>query len=246
MGFSTKTWLGSVTLSGLLLVGSMPVATVASQPAPVSAQRLQTTQISTGTYAKVVHKDLKWVPQDVLAKPVATEPQKEAIIVAVASATSQSKSSAQKPEAEKKKAVPQRPVQVAQVPSQQASRGSSSSDGVDLVSQALSLQGVPYVFGGSSRNGFDCSGFTQYVFNGSGISLPRTSYSQFGVGSSVSKNQLQPGDLVFFTTYSKGASHVGIYVGGGNFVHASDNGVRTTSLSESYYANRYLGARRVR
>ena len=235
-----------MTLSGLLLVGSMPAATIAAQSGPVSAQRLQITQISTGTYAKVVHKDLKWVPQDVLAKPVVAEPQKAAVVVAVAPATSQSKPAAQKPEAVKKKAVPQRPVQVAQVPSQQASRGGSSSDGADLVSWALSLRGVPYVFGGSSKNGFDCSGFTQYVFKASGISLPRTSYSQFGVGSSVSKNQLQPGDLVFFTTYSKGASHVGIYVGGGNFVHASDNGVRTTSLSESYYANRYLGARRVR
>jgi cell wall-associated NlpC family hydrolase len=136
-----------------------------------------------------------------------------------------------------------KPVQVAAAPQQQQV---SRSDSSALVQNALSLVGVPYVFGGTSRSGFDCSGFTLYVFKGSGISLPRTSSSQFNVGSSVSRAQLQSGDLVFFTTYASGASHVGIYIGGGNFVHASNSGVRTTSLSDSYYAARYLGARRVR
>jgi cell wall-associated NlpC family hydrolase len=109
----------------------------------------------------------------------------------------------------------------------------------------MSLIGIPYAFGGTSRSGFDCSGYTQYVFKGSGVSLPRTSYAQFGIGSAVSRDQLQPGDLVFFSTYDKGASHVGIYVGGGSFVHASNSGVKTTSLSDSYYESRYVGARRV-
>jgi len=126
------------------------------------------------------------------------------------------------------------------------SRGSSGSSSSSLVNRALSLQGTSYVFGGTSQKGFDCSGFTKYVYAGSGISLPRTSYAQFSSGTAVSKNDLQSGDLVFFTTYAKGASHVGIYIGGGRFVHASNpsSGVKTSSLSDSFYSSRYLGARR--
>ncbi|AFM40703.1 cell wall-associated hydrolase, invasion-associated protein [Desulfosporosinus acidiphilus SJ4] len=125
------------------------------------------------------------------------------------------------------------------------SRGSSNGDS-SLVGRALSLEGTPYVFGGSSRSGFDCSGFTKYVYANSGISLPRTSYAQFASGNPVSKNDLRPGDLVFFTTYTSGASHVGIYMGGGRFIHASNpnSGIEVSSLSDSFYASRYLGARR--
>ncbi len=119
-----------------------------------------------------------------------------------------------------------------------------SSGTSTIVDRALGLQGTRYVFGGSSSSGFDCSGFTKYVFAGSGISLPRTSFDQFASGVAVGKNDLLPGDLVFFTTYAKGASHVGIYIGGGRFVQASNpnSGVKTSSLSESYYSSRYLGA----
>jgi len=133
-----------------------------------------------------------------------------------------------------------RPVNVAFA----ASRGSNGSS--SIVNRALSLQGTPYVFGGTTRSGFDCSGFTKYVLASAGISLPRTSYAQFASGSLVGKNSLQPGDLVFFSTYSSGASHVGIYIGGGRFVHASNptSDVKVSSLSESFYASRYLGARR--
>lgn len=131
-----------------------------------------------------------------------------------------------------------------QTQKKQVSRGSSESS--KIVEHALSLLGTPYVFGGISKKGFDCSGFTQYILAGSGIALPRTSYSQFSSGVAVSKNDLSPGDLVFFRTYSKGASHVGIYIGGGRFVHANNPrvGVTVTSLSDSYYSSRYLGARR--
>ena len=124
------------------------------------------------------------------------------------------------------------------------SRGSDSDS--SIVSRALSLQGSPYVFGGTSRSGFDCSGFTKYVYASSGISLPRTSYAQFASGSAVSTNDLSPGDLVFFTTYTSGASHVGIYIGGGRFIHASNpsSGIEISSLSDSFYSTRYLGARR--
>ncbi|MBP1759617.1 MAG: cell wall-associated hydrolase, invasion-associated protein [Firmicutes bacterium] len=134
----------------------------------------------------------------------------------------------------------QKPVNVAFA----VSRGSSGSS--SLVDRALSLQGTSYVFGGTSKQGFDCSGFTKYVYAGSGISLPRTSYAQFASGTAVGKDNLSPGDLVFFSTYAAGASHVGIYIGGGRFVHASNpsSGVKTSSLSDSFYSSRYLGARR--
>lgn len=122
---------------------------------------------------------------------------------------------------------------------------SDRSDSSEIVSRALSLQGIPYVFGGTSRSGFDCSGFTQYVFNGSGISLPRTAAEQFEVGSPVSRKELQTGDLVFFTTYASGASHVGIYIGGGRFIATSNSGVCISKLADEYYASHYLGARRV-
>ncbi|MDR3587323.1 MAG: NlpC/P60 family protein [Desulfosporosinus sp.] len=125
--------------------------------------------------------------------------------------------------------------------------GVSRSDSSELlVDHALSLQGVPYVFGGTSRSGFDCSGYTQYVFKGSGISLPRTAAEQFKVGSSVNREQLQLGDLVFFSTYAPGASHVGIYIGGGRFVAASNTDVCISNLDSGYYMSSYLGARRVR
>ena len=133
-----------------------------------------------------------------------------------------------------------RPVNIAFA----VSRGSSGYS--TIVDRALSLQGTPYVFGGTTLRGFDCSGFTKYVFASSGISLPRTSYAQFASGVAVGKDDLRPGDLVFFTTYAKGPSHVGIYIGGGRFVQASNpnSGVKTSSLSDSYYSSRYLGARR--
>ena len=123
--------------------------------------------------------------------------------------------------------------------------GVSRSDSSTLVNNALSLQGVPYVYGGTSRSGFDCSGYVQYVFKGSGISIPRTTFEQFKVGSLVSRQQLQAGDLVFFSTYAPGASHVGIYLGGGSFIAASNSGVSISNLNSSYYASRYIGATRV-
>ncbi|WP_088188907.1 NlpC/P60 family protein [Desulfosporosinus sp. FKA] len=122
----------------------------------------------------------------------------------------------------------------------------SRSDSSKLVDDALSLIGVPYVFGGNSRSGFDCSGYTQYVFKGVGISLPRTAEEQFKSGVSVSREQLQAGDLVFFSTYAPGASHVGIYIGGGKFIAADSNkGICISNLDDPYYKSSYLGARRI-
>ena len=116
-----------------------------------------------------------------------------------------------------------------------------------VVSDAMNYMGVPYVFGGNTpSSGFDCSGYVRYVFANAGIYLPRTADVQYNCGYAVSTSELAPGDLVFFETYCPGPSHVGIYVGDGNFVHASSSrGVTVSSLSSSYYSAHYLGARRV-
>ena len=111
-----------------------------------------------------------------------------------------------------------------------------------VVSIAEQYLGVPYRWGGASPSGFDCSGLVMYVFAQVGVSLPHSSYSQYGMGSPVSRDQLQPGDLVFFD----GLGHVGIYVGGGQFIHAPHTGdvVRISSLS-GWYSSSYVGARRI-
>ncbi|WP_243450352.1 C40 family peptidase [Desulfosporosinus sp. Sb-LF] len=237
---SVRMWLGSSTLAGLLLVSSLP-ALALTQPAtiltPMKPTLLASTVEPTGTYAKAVRKQLQWTGSPVMTN-VRTVTAGMSVSVKPVEVAAQPTKTVQTTKTTKNDS---RPVQVAAVAKKQVSR----SDGTGLVNNALSLQGVPYVFGGTSRSGFDCSGYTQYVFNGSGTSLPRTAGEQFNVGSSVNRNELQAGDLVFFTTYAPGASHVGIYIGGGRFVHASNSGVRTTSLGDSYYAGRYLGARRV-
>ncbi|WP_025696583.1 C40 family peptidase [Paenibacillus forsythiae] len=106
--------------------------------------------------------------------------------------------------------------------------------------------GTSYKTGGTSLSGFDCSGFTKYVFKKMGLNLPRTSKAQFSVGTSVSRSKLRSGDLVFFNTLGNGVSHVGIYVGNGKFAQSSSSrGVTISSMSQSYWANRYIGAKRV-
>ncbi len=113
-----------------------------------------------------------------------------------------------------------------------------------LTSSALRFLGVPYVFGGTSTAGFDCSGFVQHVFAMLGIGLPRTADAQYDVGRPALGGP-HPGDLVFFDTYG-GVSHVGIYLGKGQFVHASSShGVMVSHLSDSYWAARYVGAKRL-
>jgi len=114
-----------------------------------------------------------------------------------------------------------------------------------IVTYAKQFLGVPYVWAGNSPSGFDCSGFTCYVFNHFGVSLPRMADEQFNTGIRV--GEPQSGDLVFFSTYEQGPSHVGIYIGNNQFIHSSSGtgDVTTTSLSSSYYSSRYLGARRV-
>lgn len=118
--------------------------------------------------------------------------------------------------------------------------------GKEIVSRAAKYKGVPYVFGGTTTKGFDCSGYVQYVFKDCKAKLPRLADEQALQGIFVTQKQLRPGDLVFFTTYAPGASHVGIYAGDGQFWSASSSkGVILSSLKEEYWKQRYFGARRV-
>ena len=113
----------------------------------------------------------------------------------------------------------------------------------NVVGIALSMLGTPYVWGGSAPGGFDCSGLVMWAYAQVGVSLPHSSYAQYGYGVPVSRDQLQPGDLVFFD----GLGHVGIYIGGDQFVHAPHTGdvVKISSLDEAWYAATYVGARRI-
>jgi cell wall-associated NlpC family hydrolase len=116
-----------------------------------------------------------------------------------------------------------------------------------IVNTALEFRGVPYRNGGSDPSGFDCSGFVQYVFAKFGTMLPREVRDQYRAGTSVGLDEVAAGDLVFFQTIGRGASHVGMVVGAGEFVHApSSRGVvRVERYDASYWARRFVGARRI-
>lgn len=120
-------------------------------------------------------------------------------------------------------------------------------DSYALVGTALELRGTPYLNGGASLRGFDCSGFTQYVFAQYGVALPRAVRDQFRLGTPIKPRELAAGDLVFFTTIEPGASHVAIAVGGDEFVHAPSSAgvVRVERLGAAYWSGRFLGVRRV-
>jgi cell wall-associated NlpC family hydrolase len=122
----------------------------------------------------------------------------------------------------------------------------SAALAMTLTRNAMRFLGVPYVFGGTSTTGFDCSGYVQHVFAEAGYHIPRTADAQYYAGKRVSAKTMAPGDLVFFQTYAAGPSHVGIYLGNDRFVHASSShGVTVSSLHQSYWAARYLGAKRL-
>ncbi|MBF8378338.1 C40 family peptidase [Alicyclobacillus mali] len=136
-----------------------------------------------------------------------------------------------------------------------SSRGSSpdatntslaqSALGFAVADYARTFLGAPYEWGASGPSAFDCSGLIQYVYAHFYIQLPRTSYQQYDAGIPVSEGDLEPGDIVFFDTYGDGPSHDGIYLGGGQFINAASTNVEIDSLSDSYWANHYIGARRV-
>ena len=126
----------------------------------------------------------------------------------------------------------------------EVSRAGSTSLVRRIIQDSFQYIGVPYYFGGTTPSGFDCSGFVRYVFADSGIYLPRAADEQYNAGYPVSN--LQPGDLVFFSTYTYGASHSGIYLGNGQFISStSSSGVRIDNLTSGYWGACYIGARRV-
>lgn len=119
----------------------------------------------------------------------------------------------------------------------------------DLVLNAMGFMGIPYRWGGATpQTGFDCSGFVQFVFRqATGMMLPRSSFDQIHHGVSVMRDELQPGDLVFFDTMRAQFSHVGIYIGENRFIHSPSRGktVEIVDLTEAYWKKRYNGARRI-
>ncbi|HET6452968.1 MAG TPA: NlpC/P60 family protein [Armatimonadota bacterium] len=126
----------------------------------------------------------------------------------------------------------------------------TAPDVASLIQTAFAYRGSRYVFGGMSSRGFDCSGFVKYLYAGLGIKLPRNSRSQYSqAGTFVSRAELKPGDLIFFSgTYRRGISHVGLYVGEGKFIHASTprSGVRVDHLDSAYYSRHFVGAKRIK
>ena len=121
----------------------------------------------------------------------------------------------------------------------------SSGNGSSVVATANQYIGSRYIYGGTAPSGFDCSGFTSYVYKKYGVSLSRTAAGQYSNGVAVSKGELQPGDLVMFG--KSGINHVGIYIGGGKMIHAANpsRGVTTDTINSGYYGTNYVGARRI-
>ena len=134
----------------------------------------------------------------------------------------------------------------APAPAEAAARP-TAADTYALTGTALALRGAPYRNGGADPSGFDCSGFTQYVFGQYGVTLPRAVVEQFKAGHAVAPRDLTRGDLLFFSTVAPGPTHVAIALGGDEFVHApsSTGVVRVERLSASYWSQRFIGARRV-
>ena len=155
--------------------------------------------------------------------------------------TTQQTETTQQPVQQEEKRIEQQVKEESKVQTQ----AQSSNKGQDVVNYALQFKGSRYVYGGTSPKGFDCSGFTQYVYKHFGVSLNRTAASQTSNGKSVSRSNLQPGDIIMFG--KSGINHVGIYMGGGKIVHAANpsRGVTTDTINSGYYNTNYVCARRI-
>ena len=124
--------------------------------------------------------------------------------------------------------------------------GSAANPGASALLAAESFIGTPYRYGGSGPDAFDCSGLVAYAYRQAGVTVPRTAAQQYAVARPVPRRDLRPGDLVFFRLSGREVSHVGIYAGDGQFVHAPQSGgqVRTANLDDEWYRQRYAGAGR--
>lgn len=143
------------------------------------------------------------------------------------------------------RAVP-RPFPTPSDPSAPVPAPGGSADGYAIAGTALALQGVPYRSGGEDPSGFDCSGLVQYVLQQHDIAWPRVVHDQFEAGRRVREDEIQPGDMLFFVTEGRDVTHVGIAIGGDQFVHAPNSRgvVRVDSLASPYWRDRFVGARR--
>ena len=192
-----------------------------------------------------------------VAQAPAPKPQANAPSQAAAKPQAPAQAAA-KPQAPAQAAAkPQAPAQAqAQAPNRVAASSvsapvpvASGAGGGNVVGAAMRHLGSRYVFGGTSPGGFDCSGFMWYVYNSSGKPVSRGLWGMMNAGPRVGQGELQPGDAVFFAnTYMPGLSHGGIYIGGGRFIHASDerSGVKISSMGEGYWSSRFVGASRIK
>ena len=142
-----------------------------------------------------------------------------------------------------RRSVPSHPAP----PTAVGTSGTLPADGYAITGTALGLRGSPYRNGGADPSGFDCSGFVEYVFAQHGVAVPRTVDELYRSGTTVPPGELEPGDLIFFSTTGPGATHVGMAIGGDEFVHApSTSGVvRVERLSAGYWGKRIVGVKRV-
>lgn len=187
---SGRMWLGSTVLAGILLASSLSVP----ETGKVAANSVSIS-LSTGSYTKTIRTQFHWKNPSITTSDIGKSAEKTNSTVVQVPTT--------RPET-----IQSEPVQVANASQSHVSR----SDSYQLIANALSLQGVPYRFGGTSRSGFDCSGFTQYVYRAVNTSLPRTAAEQFRVGASVSRGQLQVGDFGFlFNLCLRGLSRGYLY-----------------------------------
>ena len=137
------------------------------------------------------------------------------------------------------------PNQAPVAPAPQTLAAPVGTGAAGALAAARSVLGAPYASAGTTPAGFDCSGLTRWAFKQAGVSLPRTSYDQFGVGTAISRLEIQPGDLVFFDTAGGGASHVGIATSPTTVISATTRGVREHAIGDDYWGSHYVGARRV-